>query len=96
HVQRTIADVEFRGRRVRQHGGAAAMRAPRRHIHRLFKVSIKSMTFLRIVFCSIARNPRTRVAPSRVARNERIALSDNSPSFCAGIFLPTVGAPSKK
>src|SRR5580704_1193662 len=65
-------------------------------IHFVFKVPINSTRLWRMVFCLTARKPRTRAAPSWVAKNERIALSDSSPSFGAEIFFPTVGAPSKK
>ena len=68
----------------------------RSHVHVDFKVAMKAIRFWRIGFCLIARKLRTRAAPSRVPRNETIAPSDSSPSCGAGVFFPTVGAPSKK
>jgi hypothetical protein len=73
-----------------QHFGASV------DFHFPFKVSRNAMAFWRIGFCLIAMNARTRAAPSRVPRNETMSFSDSSPSCGAGVFFPTVGAPSKK
>ena len=71
-------------------------RATARHVHFVFKEAIRPIRCWRISFSLIARKLRTRSAPSRVPRNETIVPSGNSPSWGAGIFFPTVGAPSKK